>query len=236
MTSQRELPGIMPEKRRWWWQFLTAALVYVTYVSMSLSLSLSGGQTEEEGGEIHFFDTVTLDYFGDLNLFWHRVLRNSVIRFILLLPSVPRSWPFPHPLFCFSTAHLVAGVSFLQTTFNVHIQKRSSVTLTKKDTFLLTGCFLSFLFFHLIATRQFYHLIWKRENGSNQNKNTGRCRTAKDVCNDYWKWEPWGMYYLGLMPTADKRLHCTLREKSLTRSFSPPKCIRNLRDWVVLMS
>lgn len=62
-------------------------------------------------------------------------------------------------------------------------------------------------------------------------KHTGRCRTTKDVRNDYRKWELWGMYYLGMMPTADKRLYCTALREAFN-SFAL-KCIRNIWHWLV---
>lgn len=66
---------------------------------------------------------------------------------------------------------------------------------------------------------------------ANSNKNTGRCRTTKDVRNDYRKWELWGMYYPGMMPTADKRLYCTALREAFN-SFAL-KCFRNIWHWIV---
>lgn len=68
-------------------------------------------------------------------------------------------------------------------------------------------------------------------SATNQNKNTGRCRTTKDVRSDYRKWELWGMYYLGMMPTADKRLYCTTLREAFN-SFAL-KCFKNIWQWFV---
>ena len=66
---------------------------------------------------------------------------------------------------------------------------------------------------------------------ANPSGSTGGFRTTKDVQSDYRKWELWGMYYLGRMPTADKRLYCTLLREAFN-SFAL-KCFRNIWHWIV---
>lgn len=71
-----------------------------------------------------------------------------------------------------------------------------------------------------LATLQQIHI--KIQAGAEQLKT---CRGG------FWKWELWGMYYLGMLPTADKRFYCTALREAL--NLFALKCFRNIWHWFV---
>lgn len=220
MTSHTELSWTMPEMR-------TMAGKRSTWLGNSLFFFLSQHLCPRKRAKYTFL-AVTLDYFGDTSLSW---LAGRLCSEPLFSPELNRIYHRNNLLLPVKKKKKIALFPFLQTQLTAVLGKNrpkvqdcglaDSVSPAKVAHL---DCFVTFFPFKTIPLRNksLYHcrcakqkkilLLGPRGRERNREihtKGTGSTRAAKDAAMTSVEGEQRGMYYLGRMPNADKRLHHT---------------------------